>query len=280
MFRRIPLLGFLLTAWESFDQQAADYRATLTPEQNAAQVRRIRELLLVGGILLVLGYSIGDRPFFEQIFGPLVSRRPKLEPYHELLSFTYWSVAKVLGYGVLPALHLTLRGERLGSFGLSLRGATVVEERVRLPWARMYLILLMGILPLVFAASFSQSFQRGYPFYRQANRSLLDFVIWEAEYLSTFIAVEYFFRGYLLFGLRRYLGSLALFVSMVPYGLIHVLKPAPEALGSIFAGLLLGTLALCTGSLWSGVLLHVSVALSMDVLSSWQAGRLPPLPHF
>ncbi len=64
---------------------------------------------------------------------------------------------------------------------------------------------------------------------------------------------------------------------MVPYCLIHVLKPAPEAIGSIVAGLLLGTLALCTGSLWSGVLLHVSVALSMDVLASWQSGRLP---HF
>ena len=107
--------------------------------------------------------------------------------------------------------------------------------------------------------------------------SVLDFVVWEVEYLSTFFAVEFFFRGYLLFGLRRYLGSLSLFVSMVPYCLIHVLKPAPEAIGSIVAGLLLGTLALCTGSLWSGVLLHVSVALSMDVLASWQSGRLP---HF
>ena len=275
MLRRIPLIGFLLSAWESFDQQALRFRASLSQEENAAQVRWIRELLLVAAILLALGYSFGDRPFFEQLFGPLVSRTPRLARYHELLSFSYWSVAKLLGYGVFPMLHIALRGGRLRDFGLALGGASAVDETIRLPWARMYLYLLCAILPLVFAVSFAQSFQQNYPFYRQASRSFFDFVVWEAEYLSTFVAVEYFFRGYLLFGLRRYLGSLALFVSMVPYCLIHVLKPAPEAIGSIFAGLLLGTLALCTGSLWAGVLLHVSVALSMDVLASWQSGRLP-----
>ncbi len=275
MLRRIPLVGFLLSAWDSFDAQALTFRSTLTASQDAIEVKRIRELLLVAGLLLTLGYCFGDRPFFEEVFGPWISRQPRLEPYHELLSFTYWSVAKLLGYGVFPALHIALRKESLADFGLSLRGASAVEEKIRLPWARMYLLLLGLILPAVVAVSFTASFQQGYPFYGKTQRSWFDFLAWEAEYLSTFVAVEFFFRGYLLFGLRRYLGSLALFVSMVPYCLIHVLKPAPEAIGSIFAGLLLGTLALCTGSLWSGVLLHVSVALSMDVLSSLQAGKLP-----
>lgn len=277
MLRRLPLVGFLLTAWDSFDQQAFSYRTSLSPAKHAAEVKRVRELLLVAAILLTLGYSLGDRPFFEELFGQALKQHPRLHKLHELLSFTYWSVAKLLGYGVLPALHLWLRREKLSDFGLSLRHAEQVDARIRLPWARMYLALFAGILPLVLLASFTKSFQQNYPFYQQAGRSVLDFVVWEVEYLSTFFAVEFFFRGYLLFGLRRYLGSLSLFVSMVPYCLIHVLKPAPEAIGSIVAGLLLGTLALCTGSLWSGVLLHVSVALSMDVLASWQSGRLP---HF
>lgn len=277
MLRRLPLVGFLLTAWDSFDQQAFTYRTSLSPAEQTAEVKRVRELLLVAAILLTLGYSLGDRPFFEELFGQALKQHPRLHKLHELLSFTYWSVAKLLGYGILPALHLWLRGERLSDFGLSLRHAENVDARIRLPWARMYLALFAGILPLVLLASFTKSFQQNYPFYQQAGRSVLDFVVWEVEYLSTFFAVEFFFRGYLLFGLRRYLGSLSLFVSMVPYCLIHVLKPAPEAIGSIVAGLLLGTLALCTGSLWSGVLLHVSVALSMDVLASWQSGRLP---HF
>ena len=128
--------------------------------------------------------------------------------------------------------------------------------------------------------SFTPAFQQGYPFYRLAGRSGFDFLVWELSYLSTFVAVEFFFRGYLLFGLRRAFGSQALFISMLPYCMIHVLKPAPEALGSIFAGLLLGTLALCTGSLWCGVLLHVTVAVTMDVLASLQTHTLPALRHF
>ena len=36
-----------------------------------------------------------------------------------------------------------------------------------------------------------------------------------------------------------------------------------------------GTLALRTGSVWCGVLLHVSVALSMDLLASWHGHHLP-----
>ena len=142
------------------------------------------------------------------------------------------------------------------------------------------MLLLLVILPAVVLVSFTPAFQQGYPFYRQAGRSGFDFVAWELSYLSTFVAVEFFFRGYLLFGLRRALGSHALFVSMLPYCMIHVLKPAPEALGSIFAGLLLGTLALCTGSLWCGVLLHVTVALTMDLLASLQTHSLPALAHF
>ncbi|HMU37376.1 MAG TPA: CPBP family glutamic-type intramembrane protease [Pseudomonadota bacterium] len=275
LIRRIPLVGFLLSAWDSFDEQAVAFRNTLSPEQHAVHIQKIREVLLVAAVLLVLGYGIGDRPFFEATFGPIVQASPSLERYHELLSFTYWSVCKILGYGLLPALHLRIRGERVADYGLSFRSLSSVSESIRLPWGRTYLILFAGILPLVFAVSFTPAFQQSYPFYEKSGRSVFDFVVWEVEYLLTFVAVEFFFRGYLLFGLRRYLGSLSLFVSMVPYALIHVLKPTPEALGSIFAGLLLGTLALCTGTLWSGVLLHVSVALSMDVLSSLQTGRFP-----
>jgi membrane protease YdiL (CAAX protease family) len=106
-------------------------------------------------------------------------------------------------------------------------------------------------------------------------RSLLDLLAWESQYLATFVAVEFFFRGYLLFGLRRLLGSLSIFAAMVPYCLVHVLKPPSEALGSIVAGVLLGTLALRTGSIWCGVLLHSFIALAMDLLAAWQGHRLP-----
>ena len=52
---------------------------------------------------------------------------------------------------------------------------------------------------------------------------------------------------------------------VIPYCMIHFHKPLPEVFGAIVAGIVLGWLALETRSLWGGVLLHVAVALSMDV---------------
>jgi membrane protease YdiL (CAAX protease family) len=275
------VLGWFLRALDAFDAQAAAERAAPAPAYDgAAEAARVRQIMVVAAVLLVLGYSFGDKPFFDETFGAAVARSKRLAPFADLLGYVYWSGAKLLGFGLLPMLHLRLLGGRLAEYGLGRRPAPSAGEVPQLPWGRTYLLLLSAILPAVIAVSFTRAFQDSYPFYRQAGRSGVDFLVWEVSYLSTFVAVEFFFRGYLLFGLRRALGSHALFVSMLPYCMIHVLKPAPEALGSIFAGLLLGVLALATGSLWCGVLLHVSVAVSMDVLASLQRGALPALSRF
>lgn len=301
---RLPLVGRLLApllqVWDEIDAQAAAQRALQGPAEAAADRARVRQILLVAAVLLVLGYSFGDRPFFQQTFAPALQRRPRIWPYLELLGFTYWSCAKLLGYGLLPLLHARLLGDRPRDLGLGLRPAAVSlvpspadppsglsgpagqtgAGRPRLRSSRTYLLLVLGFLPVVFVVSRTAAFQESYPFYRLAGRSLFDFLAWELQYLSTFVAVEFFFRGYLLFGLLRPLGTHALFVSMVPYCMIHMLKPAPEALGSIAAGLLLGTLALGTGSLWCGALVHITIALSMDLFASFQAGTLPSLHRF
>jgi membrane protease YdiL (CAAX protease family) len=91
--------------------------------------------------------------------------------------------------------------------------------------------------------------------------------MWEALYAAQFLALEFFFRGFLLQGLRRALGANAIFVMLVPYCMIHFGKPLPETLGAIGAGLILGTLAMRTRSIWGGVLIHVGVATTMDVLA-------------
>ncbi len=54
---------------------------------------------------------------------------------------------------------------------------------------------------------------------------------------------------------------------IVPYCMIHYGKPMPETLGAIGAGLILGTLAMRTKSIWGGVLIHIGVAMTMDVLA-------------
>jgi membrane protease YdiL (CAAX protease family) len=62
---------------------------------------------------------------------------------------------------------------------------------------------------------------------------------------------------------------------LAPYCMIHFGKPWPEAAAALPAGLVLGTLALGTRSIASGVVLHVTVALGMDLMALAQQGALP-----
>jgi membrane protease YdiL (CAAX protease family) len=54
---------------------------------------------------------------------------------------------------------------------------------------------------------------------------------------------------------------------IVPYCMIHYGKPLPETFGAILAGLILGTIAMRTKSIWGGALIHIGVAMTMDVLA-------------
>src|SRR5262249_18466983 len=131
----------------------------------------------------------------------------------------------------------------------------------------IYGVLFLCILPAVLYASTTPAFRHTYPFYRMANRSTFDLWTWEALYAAQFVSLEFFFRGVMLKALRKALGANAVFVMIVPYCMIHYGKPLPETLGAIGAGLILGTLAMRTRSIWGGVLIHIGVAITMDVLA-------------
>ena len=122
-------------------------------------------------------------------------------------------------------------------------------------------------MPFVFAASFTPSFMAKYPLYWRAGNSWAQFLIYESAYITYFVALEFFFRGFMLFTVARYVGSYAIFIMVIPYVMIHFGKPFAETIGAIIAGIALGTLALRTRSIFGGVLIHVTVALSMDVLA-------------
>ena len=66
---------------------------------------------------------------------------------------------------------------------------------------------------------------------------------------------------------------------MEKHGLVVVYcqQPLPETIGAIIAGIFLGTLSLWTRSIWLGFLIHVSVALSMDIVALGYKGELKTL---
>jgi membrane protease YdiL (CAAX protease family) len=179
----------------------------------------------------------------------------------------HWSLVRVLTYFVLPSLvvRLVLR-EPVRNYGVKLRGAFAGL------W--LYSGMLIFMLPLVFLMSFDAHFQHQYPFYPLPRDDSFwpQFWAWELMYWCQFFALEFFFRGFMLHGLKHRFGAYAIFVMMVPYCMIHFGKPVQETFASIIAGIVLGFMSLKTRSIWMGAALHVSVALSMDLASLWQKG--------
>ena len=97
----------------------------------------------------------------------------------------------------------------------------------------------------------------------------------KAIYFAQFFALELFFRGLWLGALRPSLGSGAIFSMCVPYCMIHFGKPYLEVNGAIVAGIVLGSLSMRTKSIYAGFLVHVTVALSMDLLALSHRHALP-----
>ena len=211
--------------------------------------------LVLVAVALTLQEYVGDRDYFDHLFHKHVGWT-----YYELTSYAWWSGWRVIGYVILPAILIGfLPGERLRDTHVSFKGF----------WRHLWIYVAMFacVLPAVLYASTTPAFRHTYPFYRLANRSMFDLCGWEVLYMIQFVSLEFFFRGFILKVLRRRLGSNAIFVMMIPYCMIHYHKPLPETLGAIFAGLILGTLAMRTKSIWGGVLIHMGVALTMDVLA-------------
>jgi len=223
------------------------------------------QLMLVA-LMLTLQKYFGHRRALEDVFG--ISFKGLAWP--GLWGQVYWAWFSSLTYLLPPMLFAWLvHRDTPRDYGLSLKGA-----RHHLP---LYLLLFCGVAPMVFLASGSAQFQQRYPFYQQAGNSWPELIIWELSYGFQFLALEYFFRGFMLFPLARQIGSAAIFVMVVPYCMIHFAKPFPETVGAILAGTILGTLALRTRSVLGGVLIHLAVAWSMDGLALWRKGALGQL---
>jgi membrane protease YdiL (CAAX protease family) len=256
--RRVSALARLgtLDQWRAID---LEYAADPISRAGAAAVLLTSALCLVVPRYFGQSTSVIDFPWLARISAGL--------PYPDLHGHVYWALFKLINYGCLPWLCMRFCLQRpLRDFGVRL-----VESRTAI---LTYASMLLVVMPFVLIASTTQAFLRTYPKCAAAGDSLDQLLIWELAYGLQFLMLEVFFRGFMIFALARVFGSLAIFVMVVPYAMIHLGKPLPECLGSILAGVALGTIALRTGSIWGGVAVHCGVAWSMDLLALWRTGRL------
>jgi hypothetical protein len=253
---------YLVDPWRSIAREAAEERRAAGLDDGKIDPRVPWTLILVALVMVYEEY-FGDRDFFQRLFARSYSSSPDFD----LWSFGWWSGSKVIGYILAPLIAMKACGVSLSNINLSGKGF--------IKHLRVYAILWLVVIPFVVLASRTKAFQATYPFYKLAARSWRDLVAWELMYAMAFVALELFYRGFILGMLRRSLGPYAIFVMIVPYCMIHFGKPAAESTGAIFAGIALGTLAMATRSIWGGVVIHISIAWSMDLLSLMQTTGLP-----
>jgi membrane protease YdiL (CAAX protease family) len=138
---------------------------------------------------------------------------------------------------------------------------------------RGYLTLFFIMLPFLIAASFTSDFQYSYPqFPPQSYSGVFGMPAWlytflfEACYAVDFVLVELIFRGVLVVGMIRLLGTKAVLPMVAFYVSIHFGKPLMETCSSMFGGFILGALAYQTKHIWGGVIVHIGIALVMEIM--------------
>lgn len=140
-------------------------------------------------------------------------------------------------------------------------GFTLGDTKV---WGRDLLILLAIMLPIAAFASRLPQFHGYYPRFRPMLEDHWLVIPSSLGWLVYFAGWEFVFRGFMLFGLKKRCGVLAIFIQMVPFAMAHFPKLEPEALASIVAGLALGVMAWRSKSFVGPWLLHWLIATSMD----------------
>lgn len=253
--------------------ESVEYRFTLS--KNKVD-RKIIWVAVISAISLVFIEYIGKAPGYLNLIGFLKSvgftcLRDFLGEHLEktgnvqLNRLTYWICIVVIFYLVIPILVVKLVfREKLRDYGL--RFGNLKKDY------RIYIVMLVIMIPLVFWMSTTHSFQLRYPFYELKHDEPLYpyFWMWEAMYFVQFIGVEFFFRGFMLHGSRRQLGFYSIFFMVIPYCMIHFGKPMAETFAAIVAGIALGILSLKSRSVVPGILIHYSVAIAMDFAALYQ----------
>jgi uncharacterized protein len=212
-------------------------------------------------IAMAMIYYYGKSNHALSLFPQLASQ---IKDPAELSFYTkmYWVASGVLVYLMIPWIFIRIRGERLRDYG------------VRLPASYKHLwiygAMLLVVIVLAYFASFRPSFQRAYPYYPYYQEEPFYYALFWVGRSVRFFALEFFFRGYLLFSLKPKFGDASFFVSMVPYSMIHLGKPVPETLFAIVGGIVFCWIAARTKSIWGAVVLHISLALAMDVFAIGQ----------
>ncbi len=234
-------------------------------EERRAAGRRAGWVLFTAAVVLTLQHYVFSSTLLWEWFGWAGADAESIGWYRLCM----WAAGQMFCYMVIPVLMMKLViGMGVRECGLKIRGC------MKSAW--IYLGMYGVMAPALFYFSTWGGFLETYPFYRVGEGEALwpRFWVWEFLYWGQFVALEFFFRGFMLHGVKGRFGFYSIYVMMVPYCMIHFGKPLPETFGAIGAGVILGFMSLRTNSIWWGAALHIGVAVTMDLLALWRMGTL------
>lgn len=189
--------------------------------------------------------------------------------------YNQYIVGNLIGLFWLPMLTiLFVMREKPDSFGFNLGTSKKV-------WV-ICAILFAGLFFVLLTVSKWRVFQDYYPLFRHYPEFFSAFMKYphenpylsfpmlmlyaEASYGMYLFCWEFFFRGYLLFGLQKSIGWWAVLVQAIAFGLLHAGKPPVEMVSSFGAGIVLGIIALNAKSFVPGFVLHWAASLAFNFL--------------
>jgi membrane protease YdiL (CAAX protease family) len=101
--------------------------------------------------------------------------------------------------------------------------------------------------------------------YYSPKKSSLGYYI--ATQAAILFSLEFFYRGFLIFGLRDKFKEGAILVQMVPFAILHIGKPEIEAIGCIVSGIYFGYLVYRSNSCWPAFLIHIFVNVANKIIN-------------
>lgn len=248
------------------------------------RIERAGQILGSAFILIMLWGYHGELDLLRWLWdgwqgpGSNIDTRVKIIPGlpwdQELISF--WAGA-ILLVGIPIILIKCLFKQKLSDYGLGLPP----KRKMKLAfWSFIGLTVIS--LPAFYLGAQDEGMREVYPFYKSFS-GCGQFLIYQLTYLPFFIAIEFIFRGYLLFGLAGvrdeemqntgegtpgvfYFHRYAILIQMLSYTAWHLGKPIPELWGTLVWGLAAGAIALAIRSVWPIILSHWLLNVFLDAL--------------
>lgn len=190
-------------------------------------------------------YSLSDNTGWNHYWNEVIYWPPRLLVVAIILFFLWWFFNREGSfYGIVPK---------------------------KLKW-KPYLLMLLIMVPLIAVASTQPDFLSTYPKMKEvlplpgdATPGWLYKLLYELSYGSDFISIEFFFRGFLIIGFMKWVGKDTILPMACFYCTIHFGKPMGECISSYFGGMLLGIVSYHTRSIYGGLMVHLGIALLMEL---------------